>query len=84
MMADRKIELPPVVAQVVIGLGNFLGRHGAEGVKRAKQSALREVGAILKRAGDVANAKADEDEVDNEDDDVEVVVENRPRGRTRR
>jgi len=67
-MAAKKIELPPVVTEALVGLGNFLGRHVAEGVKQGKKSALKEIGEALKRAGDVVD-KASKDE----SDEVEVL-----------
>jgi hypothetical protein len=80
-MPRKKIDVPPVVADVVIGLGNFLGRHAAEGLKQAKKSALREVGAALKKAGAVADAAAEEGDPDPQVIDAEFIDE-KPRRRT--
>jgi hypothetical protein len=61
-MASRRIELPPALTNVLIGLGNFAGRHVAEGVKRTRSSALKEVRDMLKRASEIADAAAKEDD----------------------
>jgi hypothetical protein len=80
-MPRKKIDVPPLVADIVVGLGNFLGRHAAEGVKQAKRSALKEVGAVLKRAGAVADAAAEDGDPEPQVVDAEFIDE-KPKRRT--
>jgi hypothetical protein len=61
-MAARRIELPPALTDALIGLGKFAGRHVAEGVKRTRSSALREVRDMLRRASEIADAASNEDD----------------------
>ena len=61
-MAVKKIDVPPAVANILVGLGNFLGKHVAHGVKAAKASLLREAGEEFKRRGEEMTRVADAEE----------------------
>jgi hypothetical protein len=63
-MASRRIDLPPAVTNALVGLGQFIGRHVAEGVKKTRASALKEIGAALKQAGDVVEAASNQEDED--------------------
>jgi hypothetical protein len=76
-MATRKIDLPPAVTQALVGLGAFVGRHVAEGVKKTRASAFREIGEALKRAGAVLDEASREEDGDRSE--PEVVVETTPK-----
>lgn len=56
----RKIDVPPAVTEFVFETLGFLGRHVAEGVKKAKASAMREIGVALKNKGDEFERAANE------------------------
>ena len=71
MPGQKKIDLPPAVTEALVGLGNFIGRHVAEGVKRGKSSALKEISARLKYASEVV------DRASNEDEDVVEIEQKR-------
>jgi hypothetical protein len=64
MATSRRIDLPPAVTSALVGLGRFIGRHVAEGVKKTRASALKEIGAALKQAGDVVEAASNQEDED--------------------
>jgi hypothetical protein len=83
MAAARRIDLPPAVTQVLVGLGNFLGRHVAEGVRKTRSSALKEIGDALKHAGAVVDQAARQQEGQPEEEEEDVVEVRTPRRKAR-
>jgi len=73
----RRIDVPPAVTEFVFDTLGFLGRHVAEGVKKAKTSAMREVGAALKKKAEELERAANED--DGIQPEVEVIDERKRR-----
>lgn len=74
-MATRRIDLPPAVTNALVGLGQFIGRHVAEGVKKTRASALKEIGAALKQAGDVVDAAAHQEDDDRGENSETSVID---------